>query len=83
MVARDLLSRSEGRAGNLNKALRDWDAGHTGDNAEGCDSGVAVKREGSQIPLPINTMQEPVPEIISESCLKRLRESFKKTTKVE
>ena len=39
--------------------MRDWDAGHTGDNAEGCDSGVAVKREGSQIPLPINTMQEP------------------------
>ena len=42
------------------RPLRDWDAGHTGDNVEGCDSGVAVKREGSQIPLPINTMQEPV-----------------------
>ena len=37
------------KAGNLKKALRDWDAGHTGDNAEGCDSGVAVKKEGSQI----------------------------------
>ena len=66
VVARDLLPRSEGRAGNLNKALRDWDAGHTGDKAEGCDSGVAVKREGSQIPLPINTMQEPVhPKAVS------------------
>ena len=44
-MAQDLLSRSERKAGNLKKALRDWDAGHTGDNAEGCDSGVAVKRE--------------------------------------
>ena len=43
VMAQDLLSRSERKAGNLKKALRDWDAGHTGDNAEGCDSGVAVK----------------------------------------
>ena len=43
---------------------------HTGDNAEGCDSGVAVKREGSQIPLPINTMQEPVhPKAVSNDFL--------------
>ena len=35
-------------------------------NAEGCHSGVAMKREGSQIPLPINTLQEPVhPKAIS------------------
>ena len=33
VMAQDLLSRSERKAGNLKKALRDWDAGHTGDNA--------------------------------------------------
>ena len=56
VMAQDLLSRSERKAGILKKALRDWDAGHTGDNAEGCDSGVAVKREGSQIPLPCKSL---------------------------
>ena len=29
------------------------------DGAEGCNSGVVTKREGSQIPLPIRAMQEP------------------------
>ena len=66
VMAQDLLSRSERKAGNLKKALWDWDAGH---NAEGCDSGVAVKREGSHHARACT----------SKSCLKRLRVNLSKT----
>ena len=54
LKVRDLLSSSSRRVCKLKRALSDWD-GLNGDNAEGCNSGVATKREG--FPLLIRAMQ--------------------------
>ena len=64
--AKPMQCHGRGRVAGVLWTMDGREAGHTGDNAEGCDSEVAVKREGSQIPLPINTMQEPVhPKAVS------------------
>eukprot|EP00731_Ephydatia_muelleri_P017663 Em0010g761a len=53
--ALDLLRSSSKKLCNLKTALNIWDE-HKGDKAEGCNSGVATKREGS--PAQIRAMQE-------------------------
>ena len=52
--ALDLL-RSNSKLCNLKTALNIWDV-HKGDKAEGCNLGVATKREGP--PAQIRAMQE-------------------------
>ena len=44
--ALDLLRSSTKKLSNLKKALKTWDE-HEGDGADGCNLGVATKREGS------------------------------------
>ena len=53
--ALDLLRSSSKKLCNLKTALNIWDE-HKGDKAEGCNSGVATKREG--FPAQIRAMQE-------------------------
>ena len=51
----DLLRSSTKKLSNLKKALKTWDE-HEGDGADGCNSEVATKREGS--PSQIRAAQE-------------------------
>lgn len=53
--ALDFLCSSSKKLGNLKKALKTWDE-LEGDTADGCNSGVATKREGS--PSQIRATQE-------------------------
>ena len=55
VTALDLLRSSTKKLSNLKKALKTWDE-HEGDGADGCNSGVATKREGS--PSQIRAAQE-------------------------